>query len=286
MPRILIKSLIFVSVFSSIAHATPINQIQANKTLVLNSYDNNFNRKDASQVTKFINPNQYIQHAINGKDGVTPLMNYIGYMKEKMPSFAGKNIRMIGEGDLVVSQTEESIDGKPVDVSMDLYRIKNGQIVEHWDAVQSYTTKTPANANGIVAGPRPNPNSQLDPQKVREVARQYFKQTWGKLNTAAIDRHVAPDLIQHNPQVADGRGALKALVQGLKASKTPIKVEIARILVEKDFAVVHAKWTDESGSYALFDVLRLNDNYQIAEHWDGMGEKIPADNKNKRDPVF
>lgn len=286
MPRTLIKSLIFASIFSSIAHATPINQIQANKTLVLNSYDNNFNRKDASQVTKFINPNQYIQHSINGKDGVSPLINYIGYMKEKMPSFAGKNIRMIGEGDLVVSQTEESIDGKPVDVSMDLYRIKNGQIVEHWDAVQNYTTQTPANANGIVTGPRPNPNSQLDPQKVREVARQYFKQTWGKLNTAAIDRHVAPDLIQHNPQVADGRGALKALVQGLKASKTPIKVEIARILVEKDFAVVHAKWTDESGSYALFDVLRLNDNYQIAEHWDVMGEKIPADNKNKRDPVF
>lgn len=263
-----------------------VEQLAANKKLVLSSYDNNFNQKNSAQVAKFINPDQYIQHAINGKDGVQGLIKYIEYMKAEMPSFTGKNIRMIADGDLVVSQTEELVKNKPVDISMDLYRIKDGKIVEHWDAVQKYTDQKPLNKNGIVAGAQPNQKSLLASERVKEVAHEYFTRTWGKLDVSAIDQYVAPNFIQHNPQVADGREALKTLVSELNSSKTKIKVEIARILVEKDFAVVHAKWTDDSGSYALFDILRLNDQYQIVEHWDVMGEQIPASNTNSRDAVF
>ncbi len=261
-------------------------QLAANKQLVLSSYNNNFNHKNSALVTRFINSSQYDQHSINGKDGVEGLIKYINYMKAETPSFAGKNIRMIAEGDFVLSQTEESSHNKPEAVSMDLYRIKDGKIIEHWDAVQKYSDQKPLNQNGVVAGGVPNQRSMLAPERVRQVAREYFSRTWGKLDVGAIDQYLAPNFIQHNPQVADGRDALRALVGELHASKTQIKVEIARVLVEKDFAVVHAKWTDDSGSYAVFDVLRLNDQYQIVEHWDVMGEKIPASNTNQRDVVF
>jgi predicted SnoaL-like aldol condensation-catalyzing enzyme len=275
-----------IAVSATSAQAQTHSSVVANKALVKASYDNNFNRKDTSQVTQYINAKQYIQHSINGKDGVAPLIGFIENMKTKMPTFSGQNMRMIAEGDLVVSQTEESINGKPVGVSMDLYRIKDGKIIEHWDAVQNYDDKEPANDNGIISGEKPQTNSMLSRKRLRSAAHDYFKRTWGSLDASAIDQYVAPDMIQHNPQVANGAAALKALVNGLKQDNAKIKVEIARVLVDNDFAVVHAKWTDDSRSYAVFDVLRFNDRYQIVEHWDVFGEKIPADNKNPRDPVF
>jgi len=84
----------------------------------------------------------------------------------------------------------------------------------------------------------------------------------------AFERHVAPDYIQHNPNIPDGReAAIAALVPIFSAEGS--RFDVKRIIVDGDYAVIHLR--GRSGAQgeggAVADVYRLK-NGKIVEHWD------------------
>ncbi len=71
----------------------------------------------------------------------------VKWLAQKYPSFRLELKRILAEGDLVV--THSHLIREPGDRGMaivDIYRIDNGQIVEHWDVVQE-VPETSANNN-------------------------------------------------------------------------------------------------------------------------------------------
>jgi predicted SnoaL-like aldol condensation-catalyzing enzyme/catechol 2,3-dioxygenase-like lactoylglutathione lyase family enzyme len=85
---------------------------------------------------------------------------------------------------------------------------------------------------------------------------------------AAFKRHVAPDYIQHNPGIADGRDAAIAFLEP-KFSAAGATFDVKRLLIDGDLAVVHLHGRPDPAQpgVSVADVYRLKGG-KIVEHWD------------------
>jgi predicted SnoaL-like aldol condensation-catalyzing enzyme len=74
---------------------------------------------------------------------------FIGFLKEKFPDSRSEIKRAFADGDYVIlhvhSVREKDTRGRAI---VDIFRLENGKIVEHWDVVQEIPEKA-ANTNGM-----------------------------------------------------------------------------------------------------------------------------------------
>ena len=120
----------------------------ANKKVVLDFYDKALNQKDFDAASKYFGP-RYIQHNPGAPDGIEGFKAFIAQRKEKFPNARSEVKRSFADGDYVVlhvhSVREPSDRGVAI---VDIFRLEEGKIVEHWDVAQSIPEKT-ANGNGM-----------------------------------------------------------------------------------------------------------------------------------------
>lgn len=138
-----------VALGSAAAQATLTPQEQTNKDVVLAFYDAAINRKDIDAAVAYIGP-RYIQHNPRAADGVEGLKAFVGgYLKQKNPNLKATVKRVIVQDDLVVlhvhSLPEPGVLGTAI---VDIFRVENGKIVEHWDVMQPVPEKM-AHDNGM-----------------------------------------------------------------------------------------------------------------------------------------
>lgn len=130
------------------AHAlTP--QEQAAKDTVLAFYEAAINQKNVDAAVAFIGP-RYIQHNPRAEDGVEGLKKFIGgYLQKAQPKLKATVKRVVVQGDLVVlhvhSEPEPGAIGSAI---VDIFRVEDGKIVEHWDVMQPVPEKM-AHGNGM-----------------------------------------------------------------------------------------------------------------------------------------
>ena len=119
---------------------------EANKKIVVDFYNLALNQKDFDAAAKYFGP-RYIQHNPSAPDGIEGFKGLVTFLKEKFPNSHSEIKRVIAEGDLVVlhvhSVREPGQRGRAI---VDMFRLENGKIVEHWDVIQDVPEK-PANDN-------------------------------------------------------------------------------------------------------------------------------------------
>ncbi len=100
----------------------------------------------------------------------------------------------------------------------------------------------------------------------------------------AFETYGAPDYIQHNPGVPDGREAAIALLQPMFSDRNR-SFEVRKILVDGDLAAIHifARPDPAARGAAVADFYRLKDG-KIVEHWDVI-QPIPEKSANAH-PMF
>ena len=82
------------------------------------------------------------------KDGLEGLNEALTYLKSQNNMFEYHKIhRILGEGNFILAQSEGHWNGKP-QAFYDLFRIKDGMIVEHWDIIQEIPAEM-AHENGM-----------------------------------------------------------------------------------------------------------------------------------------
>ena len=100
----------------------------------------------------YINPNKYLQHNPEIGDGLEAIGTVMKYFAENGISMKYNQIhKVIGEGNftLVMSEGKFGKDGGVATAYYDLFRMEEGQIVEHWDIMESIPAKaTWKNQNG------------------------------------------------------------------------------------------------------------------------------------------
>ena len=110
---------------------------EANRRVVVTMYNLLMNEHKVDEALEYIDPN-YIQHNVRAPDGKEFLRGAFKARFAENPKFRSDIKRTVADGDLVVVHTHERFNpDDPNDLGnivMDIYRVKNGLIVEHWDA--------------------------------------------------------------------------------------------------------------------------------------------------------
>jgi len=111
-------------------------ETKSNKTIVAEFYKYIIGQRNEALIDTYVRED-YIQHSPSGKDGREGLREMIGYLKTlPLPVEKTSPIKLIlADGDFVAGLMHISLMGKRMFV-VDLFRIKDGQLAEHWDAVQ------------------------------------------------------------------------------------------------------------------------------------------------------
>jgi predicted SnoaL-like aldol condensation-catalyzing enzyme len=117
-----------------------LSRLETNKRLVANFYQELFGDKDSTAIDRYIGT-EYIQHNPALPDGKEALKKGVavwfkGQEKERV------DIQHLGaDGNLVYIHTRAKMGPKIVSV-IDIFRIENGKIVEHWDVLQDVPVKS------------------------------------------------------------------------------------------------------------------------------------------------
>lgn len=141
MPRLLLALLVVALAAPALA-ADP----EANKKIVVDFYDKGLNKKDYEAAAKHFGP-RYIQHNPSARDGTEGFKGLVTFLKEKFPNSRSEIKRVFAEGDYVIlhvhSVREPGQRGRAI---VDIFRLEDGKIVEHWDVIQDVPEQA-ANTN-------------------------------------------------------------------------------------------------------------------------------------------
>jgi pimeloyl-ACP methyl ester carboxylesterase/predicted SnoaL-like aldol condensation-catalyzing enzyme len=111
---------------------------EQNKKLVLDGFDALFNQRDYTAAEKFWSP-KYIQHSAHIPPGREGLFNLV---KGSPPNLKYEHGLIMAEGDFVFVHGKYSNTGMSANwIIVDIVRIENGIIAEHWDVIQDEATK-------------------------------------------------------------------------------------------------------------------------------------------------
>jgi predicted SnoaL-like aldol condensation-catalyzing enzyme len=137
-----------LTVTASPAFATDAATQEANKKTVVEFYEQGLNRKDFDAAVKFIGP-RYFQHNPTAPDGPEGFKAFLGFLREKFPDSHSEIKRVFADGDYVILHVhavrEKGSRGRAI---VDIFKLEDGKIVEHWDVVQDVPEKS-ANTNGM-----------------------------------------------------------------------------------------------------------------------------------------
>ncbi|WP_441244893.1 nuclear transport factor 2 family protein [Tardiphaga sp. 768_D3_N2_1] len=133
---------------SSAALAADTSTQDANKKVVVEFYEKGLNQKDFEAASKYFGQ-RYVQHNPNAADGIEGFKAFLGFLREKFPESHSEIKQVFADGDYVILHVhavrEKGTRGNAI---VDIFKLENGKIVEHWDAVQPIPEKS-ANSNGM-----------------------------------------------------------------------------------------------------------------------------------------
>jgi predicted SnoaL-like aldol condensation-catalyzing enzyme len=130
--------------FSGAARA----DMEANKKAVVEFYNAALNEKDFDKASKYLGA-RYTQHNPNAADGPEGLKGFIAFLKDKFPNNKSEIKRVLADGDYVIVHVHAVREpGTRGNAIIDIFKLENGKVVEHWDAVQPIPEKA-ANNNGM-----------------------------------------------------------------------------------------------------------------------------------------
>jgi len=241
-----------------------------------------FRDRDSTAVDRFFSE-PFVQHDPNIGDGLPGLRAFVTELANS-PKTNITIYRTVVDGDIVMLHSKyEGWPGfsGPV-IAFDLFRFKNGRIVEHWGG------QTPE------TGPNPSGHTQLDgPTAVvdrdeteanRTLVRNFKQVVTVELRFNRVDEFIGGDhYVQHASNVGDGTARMKARVSQVeKPGDSPVLIP-RRYIADGNFVLclVEARTEPPTANYDLFRV----ENGKIAEHWDVLSV-IPsrARRKNSNGP--
>ena len=136
--------------FDGTTEITDLDKTAANKKVVESFVNEVLLEGKMDNLTTLVNPTNYLQHNSAVADGLDGLGAALKYFAENgLVMEYDKTHKILGEGNFVLAMSEGKF-GKGDHVAYyDLFRLENGQIVEHWDVIQNIPVESEwKNTNG------------------------------------------------------------------------------------------------------------------------------------------
>ena len=107
----------------------------------------------------------------------------------------------------------------------------------------------------------------------KELVLAAIKGVFIDRDPTVLDRLFSDEYRQHNPQIANGTAAIKALLGNLPPD---FEYEPGLVVAEGDHVVIHGRYFGWGPKpMVAVDIFRVA-NGKVAEHWDVMQEEVPA----------
>lgn len=142
----MIAASVFVLAFANGSAIAGDAQEESNRKAVLAFYEKGLNQKDVDAALAYVG-DRYTQHNPNAADGPEGFRKFIGFLREKFPNSHSEIKRSFVDGDYVILHVNAVREpGTKGNAIVDIFKLENGKIVEHWDVVQPIPDN-PANNN-------------------------------------------------------------------------------------------------------------------------------------------
>lgn len=229
-----------------------------------------FGEKDITAIDTYFGPT-YIQHSTLASDGIAGLKDLVSSLTD---DFRYEPARIIADGDLVVTQGIYYGFGPVPLTGFDVWRVQDGRIVEHWDALTAVVENT---VSGRTQTDGPAQTTNLDKTEANKALITEF----ANLVLIGADYSKLTDYIstdqynQHNVDAADGLAGFGAAVEKWAVDGKNLAYKtLHQVIAEGNFVFTRAE--GEFGVPSIYnDLWRVQDG-KIVEHWDVV-IPVPAD---------
>lgn len=151
--------------------------------------------------------------------------------------------------------------------------------VQDYDRGQIHSHATLADGRflrmtGTITVTRPaNENFDNRPQRNKALVLEAMTSLFQRRDASAVERLYVADYVQHNPNIPQGRDALKAIVETLPQD---VFYEPGLTVSEGDFVAIHGRirgWAERP--QVVIDLFRIEGG-RLAEHWDVLQDEVPV----------
>ncbi|PWW81055.1 MULTISPECIES: nuclear transport factor 2 family protein [Prosthecochloris] len=118
----------------------------ANATLITDFVQNLMNNHNFDYILERYNDSSYVQHNRNLPDKITGLVGFLKEFVEDYPDYTYDVKHIYVDGDYVIFHSHATLkkddrgnDKKGMNI-IDIWRLEDGRIVEHWDSIQALGT--------------------------------------------------------------------------------------------------------------------------------------------------
>jgi predicted SnoaL-like aldol condensation-catalyzing enzyme len=241
-----------------------------------------FRKKDVTVIDRYF-AEPFVQHDPNMADGLSGMKAFVSEVA-KSGSTDITIYRTLIDGDRVLVQSRYvGLKNAPGPlIAFDLFRFKDGKIVEHWGGQEPQVSARNLSGHTQVDGP-----TAVEDRDKTEVNRTLVK-TYR--NVITVQQHydrigdfLADNYIQHAVGVGDGVERLKARFAAVvKPGALPTLVP--RLYLADGNFVLSLVEAHTDPPTANFDLFRIADT-KIAEHWEVLSPIPPRDQwKNSNGP--
>ncbi|SMP20484.1 nuclear transport factor 2 family protein [Shimia sagamensis] len=106
------------------------DKVETNKALIEEFMDQCVIGRDTRSMPDYVNIDFVIEHSPNYEDGWESFQTF--FEQDSCPLVYHERVLTVAEGDFVAVLSRGSSEGAPLNM-VDIFRMKNDQIVEHWD---------------------------------------------------------------------------------------------------------------------------------------------------------
>jgi len=217
-----------------------------------------------------VNQEKYIQHNPQTHEGSEGLAALFKRLSKTSPRV--NIVRVFADGDYVFAHTEYDFSTRRI--GFEVFRFEEDRAVEHWDNIQPRR------------GPNPSGHSMVDgPTEAAELGRTEANRSFVRefIEDVLIDRRVdrldhyidRERFTQHNPELEDGIGALKAELEAVSGDRPVVQYErLHRVLAEGSFVLSVSEGFLAGVHSSFYDLFRVAEG-ELVEHWDTI-EAVPA----------
>jgi predicted SnoaL-like aldol condensation-catalyzing enzyme len=242
-----------------------------------------FRKKDATAVDRYFG-GSFIQHDPKLADGLAGMKSFATEVANSLTADI-TIYRTLVDGDYVLlhCRYEEVARYEGPTIAFDLFRFKDGKIVEHWGGQEPQASPNPSGRTQV-----DGPTEIVDREKTeanRTLVRTYRETVMVSLRFDRIEEFITDaHYAQHASKIGDGIARLRDRIASVAKEGGQLYLTPRRFVAEGNFVLVLSEGELPSGLTALYDLFRV-ENGKIVEHWDVLTPIPPRDQwKNTNGP--